>query len=47
MRHGSILPAAPLWWWLVADRPAEAAWTGEDELGGRGRVDGWWRVMIR
>jgi MFS family permease len=23
--------AAPLWWWLVADRPSSAAWVGEDE----------------
>src|SRR5579859_1321959 len=26
-----FLIAAPLWWWLVADRPAQAAWVGEDE----------------
>jgi MFS family permease len=26
-----FLIAAPLWWWLVADRPAEAAWTGQEE----------------
>ena len=26
-----FLIAAPLWWWLVADRPAEAAWAGADE----------------
>jgi MFS family permease len=23
--------AAPLWWWLVADRPAEAAWVSKEE----------------
>jgi MFS family permease len=26
-----FLVAAPLWWWLVADRPTQAAWVGEDE----------------
>ena len=26
-----FLIAAPLWWWLVADRPAEAAWTSKEE----------------
>ncbi len=26
-----FLVAAPLWWWLVADRPAQAAWVGEEE----------------
>jgi MFS family permease len=26
-----FLIAAPLWWWLVADHPAEAAWTGQEE----------------
>jgi MFS family permease len=26
-----FLIAAPLWWWLVADRPAEAAWTSAEE----------------
>ena len=26
-----FLIAAPLWYWLVADRPAEAAWTGQEE----------------
>jgi MFS family permease len=26
-----FLVAAPLWWWLAADRPAQAAWVGADE----------------
>jgi MFS family permease len=26
-----FLIAAPLWWWLVADRPAKAAWASQDE----------------
>jgi MFS family permease len=26
-----FLIAAPLWWWLVADRPSEASWVGQDE----------------
>jgi MFS family permease len=26
-----FLIAAPLWWWLVADRPSEAPWTGRAE----------------
>jgi sugar phosphate permease len=26
-----FLIAAPLWWWLVADRPSQAAWVSQDE----------------
>ncbi|MBV9451725.1 MAG: MFS transporter [Streptosporangiaceae bacterium] len=26
-----FLVAAPLWWWLVADRPSQAAWVSDDE----------------
>jgi MFS family permease len=26
-----FLIAAPLWWWLVADRPSQAAWASQDE----------------
>jgi hypothetical protein len=26
-----FLIAAPLWWWLVADRPSQASWVSRDE----------------